>query len=83
MKVRNAQHKSTKLKLNKISIVNLTSVEMMYVHGGVQIVAGGNTGTNTLQTATTTRTVQSVAPSNPCTGEPGPYINTTVLLVGG
>lgn len=84
MKRSNAQYKKAKLKLNKISIVNLTYNEMMYVAGGASteaptVMDGGgaavavNTGTggggtNTLQTST--RTVQSMAPSAPCTGEP-------------
>lgn len=75
MKVKNAQRKNTKLKLDKISIVDLTSVEMMYVHGGASLIPAG---TDTLRTATT-RTVQSVAPSGPCTGEPiGPIFATTI-----
>jgi hypothetical protein len=82
MKTRNVQSKSVKLKLNKISIINLTSDEMMYVHGGATIVLVGTTtaantgtgggGTNTIQGTLTTKTVQSIAP--PCTGEPaGPF----------
>ena len=81
MKTRNPQHKSAKLKLNKIAIVDLTAVEMLQVNGGAPTGTGANTGTggggtNTLRT--TTRTVHSVAPSGPCTGEPIPY--TTSIL---
>lgn len=81
MKTRNVQHKSTKLKLNKIAIVDLTAMEMLQVNGGAPTGTGANTGTggggtNTLQTGT--RTIHSAAPSGPCTGEPIPY-TTTIL----
>lgn len=80
MKTRKAQHKKQKLELNRISIVNLTSVDMMYVHGGENVVMNpANTGSYTV--ATTTRTVQSAAPSGPCTSEPVIFI-TTVRVSG-
>lgn len=80
MKARKAQHKNKKLELNRISIVNLTSVDMMYVHGGDNVVMQpANTGSYTV--VTTTKTVQSAAPGGPCTSEPVVII-TTVRVSG-